>query len=97
MDFTAIVTVFVACLVGCWITRSAAPASHTPLLLVTNAISSVVIIGALIPFPVTGSGSGALKWLALAAVVLASINIFGGFALSERLRAKDKKERPAVE
>src|SRR3546814_7480416 len=59
---------------------SVTPALHTPLMSVTNAISSVIIVGALIASAAAGSASS--KWLGLAAVVMASINIFGGFAVT---------------
>ena len=66
------------------------PALHTPLMAVTNAISSVIIVGALIA--AASAGSPAAKWLGLLAVVLASVNIFGGFAVTERMLAMYKKK-----
>ena len=65
----------------------------------TNAISSVIIVGALIAAAASGIGaSGASsKWLGLLGVVLASVNIFGGFAVTQRMLAMyKKKERPAA-
>jgi len=62
---------------------------------VTNAISSVIIVGALIASAASGSASS--KWLGLVAVTLASVNIFGGFAVTQRMLAMyKKKERPAA-
>ncbi|GAA4215106.1 hypothetical protein GCM10022253_09140 [Sphingomonas endophytica] len=96
MDFIAILSIFVlACFVGYYVVWSVTPALHTPLMAVTNAISSVIIVGALIASAAAGSIGG--KWLGLLAVVLASINIFGGFAVTQRMLAMyKKKERPAA-
>ncbi len=96
MDFIAILSIFVlACFVGYYVVWSVTPALHTPLMAVTNAISSVIIVGALIASAAAGSLGG--KWLGLLAVVLASINIFGGFAVTQRMLAMyKKKERPTA-
>ena len=143
MDFISILSIFVlACFVGYYVVWSVTPALHTPLMAVTNAISSVIIVGALIasaagalssssarviatgpaqavavdkdiaptgvalaerivvapPLPVAASaGRSISKWLGLIAVVLASVNIFGGFAVTARMLAMyKKKDRPAV-
>ena len=91
MDFIAILSIFVlACFVGYFVVWSVTPALHTPLMAVTNAISSVIIVGALIAAGAEGSPTA--KWLGLAAVVMASINIFGGFAVTERMLAMYKKK-----
>ncbi|MEN7536991.1 NAD(P) transhydrogenase subunit alpha [Aurantiacibacter flavus] len=91
MDFISILSIFVmACFVGYYVVWSVTPALHTPLMAVTNAISSVIIVGALIA--AAEAGSGLAKWVGLAAVVLASINIFGGFAVTERMLAMYKKK-----
>ena len=94
MDFISILSIFVlACFVGYYVVWSVTPALHTPLMAVTNAISSVIIVGALIA--AAASGNPVAKWLGLAGVVLASVNIFGGFAVTERMLAMyKKKERP---
>jgi H+-translocating NAD(P) transhydrogenase subunit alpha len=94
MDFIAILSIFVmACFVGYYVVWSVTPALHTPLMAVTNAISSVIIVGALIASAAAGSESA--KWLGLLAVVLASVNIFGGFAVTHRMLAMyKKKDRP---
>ncbi|MDZ7894948.1 MAG: NAD(P) transhydrogenase subunit alpha [Sphingobium sp.] len=92
MDFISILSIFVlACFVGYYVVWSVTPALHTPLMAVTNAISSVIIVGALRRFGVE-AGSPAAKWLGLAAVALASVNIFGGFAVTERMLAMYKKK-----
>ena len=80
--------------VGYHVVWNVTPALHTPLMAVTNAISSVIIVGALIAAAAAGSVTS--KWLGLLAVVLASVNIFGGFAVTERMLAMyKKKDRPA--
>jgi len=89
MDFIAILSVFVlACFVGYYVVWSVTPALHTPLMAVTNAISSVIVVGALI----AGMSHGVGKWLGLAAVALASVNIFGGFAVTARMLAMYRKK-----
>ena len=91
MDFLSILSIFVlACFVGYFVVWSVTPALHTPLMAVTNAISSVIIVGALIASAAQGSATS--KWLGLLAVVLASVNIFGGFAVTERMLAMYKKK-----
>ncbi|MEP7004344.1 MAG: NAD(P) transhydrogenase subunit alpha, partial [Sphingomonas bacterium] len=85
------------CFVGYYVVWSVTPALHTPLMAVTNAISSVIIVGALIASSAAAGGSASSKWLGLFAVVLASVNIFGGFAVTARMLAMyKKKERPAA-
>ena len=142
MDFISILSIFVlACFVGYYVVWSVTPALHTPLMAVTNAISSVIIVGALIASaagvfsstpakvvattatpvavdkditptgiavaekvvvapvatPPSTAGHSLSKWLGLIAVALASVNIFGGFAVTERMLAMyKKKERPAA-
>jgi H+-translocating NAD(P) transhydrogenase subunit alpha len=91
MDFISILSIFVlACFVGYYVVWSVTPALHTPLMSVTNAISSVIIVGALIAAASAGSPSS--KWLGLIAVALASVNIFGGFAVTQRMLAMYKKK-----
>ena len=96
MSFIAILSIFVmACFVGYYVVWSVTPALHTPLMAVTNAISSVIIVGALVA--AAAAGSPVAKWLGLGAVVLASINIFGGFAVTARMLAMyRKKDRPVA-
>ena len=84
MDFISILSIFVlACFVGYYVVWSVTPALHTPLMSVTNAISSVIVVGALIAAAAAGSASS--KWLGLLAVALASVNIFGGFLVTQRM------------
>ena len=91
MDFVSILSIFVlACFVGYFVVWSVTPALHTPLMAVTNAISSVIIVGALIA--AAASGSAVAKALGLAGIVLASVNIFGGFAVTARMLAMYKKK-----
>ena len=90
MDFIAILSIFVlACFVGYFVVWSVTPALHTPLMSVTNAISSVIVVGALLAVGValTSSDSGVAK----VAVALASVNIFGGFAVTQRMLSMYKK------
>ncbi|MDE2030091.1 MAG: NAD(P) transhydrogenase subunit alpha [Alphaproteobacteria bacterium] len=88
-------TVFIlACFVGYYVVWRVTPALHSPLMAVTNAVSSVIIVGALL-----AAGPAALtpsKWMGLGAVVLASINIFGGFIVTQRMLAMYKKKEPAA-
>ena len=91
MDFITILSIFVlACFVGYYVVWAVTPALHTPLMAVTNAISSVIIVGALIAS--AAAEVPAAKWIGLLAVVLASVNIFGGFAVTERMLAMYKKK-----
>ena len=91
MDFISILSIFVmACFVGYYVVWSVTPALHTPLMAVTNAISSVIIVGALIAS--AAPGGLVAKWLGLVAVALASVNIFGGFAVTARMLAMYKKK-----
>lgn len=90
-------TVFVlACFVGYYVVWRVTPALHSPLMAVTNAVSSVIIVGALIaagPVEMTAS-----KVMGLGAALLASINIFGGFIVTQRMLAMyRKKEQPKKE
>ena len=85
-----------AIFVGYFVVWSVSPALHTPLMSVTNAISSVIVVGALLAVGVDGGGDSAAIWAAKAfgfvALILASINIFGGFLVTERMLAMYKKK-----
>jgi len=85
-------TVFVlAVFVGYYVVWRVTPALHSPLMAVTNAISSVIIVGALLAAGASAVGfSQALGFLA---VVLASVNIFGGFVVTQRMLSKFKKKQ----
>ena len=92
MDFISILSIFVlTCFIGYYVVWSVTPALHTPLMAVTNAISSVIIVGALIAAAPAGVW-GVAKGLGLIAVALAAVNIFGGFAVTERMLAMYKKK-----
>jgi NAD(P) transhydrogenase subunit alpha len=77
-----------AIFVGYYVVWSVTPALHTPLMSVTNAISSVIIVGALIA---TGAEAGAATFFGFIAVILAAVNIFGGFAVTERMLSMFKR------
>ena len=90
--FVAIFTVFVlAIFVGYYVVWGVTPALHTPLMAVTNALSSIVIVGAMLQtVTIDGSMFTPTSLLGACAVFLASINIFGGFAVTERMLAMFK-------
>jgi NAD(P) transhydrogenase subunit alpha len=85
------ITVFVlACFVGYYVVWRVTPALHSPLMAVTNAISSVIIVGALLA---AGASQVAFsEWMGFLGVVLASVNIFGGFVVTQRMLGKFKKK-----
>lgn len=89
--FMSGLTVFVlACFVGYYVVWRVTPALHSPLMGITNAISSVIIVGAIIAAgPVEFTSS---KIMGFFAVVLASINIFGGFIVTRRMLSMFKKK-----
>ena len=82
-------TIFVlAIFVGYFVVWSVTPALHTPLMAITNAISSIIILGALMQI---GSGSWLVVILAALSVFMAGINIFGGFMVTRRMLAMFQK------
>jgi NAD(P) transhydrogenase subunit alpha len=86
-----------ACFVGYYVVWSVTPALHTPLMSVTNAISSVIVVGALLAVGVSAAdamGDGPLwaKIFGFVALILASVNIFGGFLVTERMLSMYKKK-----
>jgi NAD(P) transhydrogenase subunit alpha len=82
-SFMAHFTVFVlACFIGYMVIWNVKPALHTPLMSVTNAISSIIIIGALLQI---SSSETWIMWLAGITILITSINIFGGFAVTRRM------------
>ena len=83
-----------AVFVGYFVVWSVTPALHTPLMSVTNAISSVIVVGALLAVgvPLTEEGTGLARIFGFIALVLAGINIFGGFLVTERMLAMYKKK-----
>ena len=86
-----VITVLVlACFVGYYVVWSVTPALHSPLMGVTNAISSVIIVGALLAAgPIDSTIS---KYFGLVAVGLAAVNIFGGFVVTNRMLSMFKKK-----
>ena len=87
-------TVFVlACFVGYMVVWNVTPALHTPLMSVTNAISSIIAIGALVQIAPPGQvrPDEWIRWLAMAGIALTSINMFGGFAVTQRMLAMFRK------
>ncbi|MDX2257733.1 MAG: proton-translocating transhydrogenase family protein [Hyphomicrobiaceae bacterium] len=91
------VMVFViAIFVGYYVVWSVTPALHTPLMSVTNAVSSVIVVGALLAVGIEGvSGSSiAAKIFGFLALAMASVNIFGGFLVTSRMLAMYKKKEP---
>lgn len=84
-------TIFVlAAFIGYYVIWNVTPALHSPLMSVSNAVSGVVIAGALVAAGATSNE--AAQWLGFVAVVLATINIVGGFAVSDRMLAMFKKK-----
>ena len=84
-------TVFVlACFIGYMVVWNVKPALHTPLMSVTNAGSSIIAIGALVQIapPLAADivrPDAVIRWLAIGSIVLATINMFGGFAVTQRM------------
>ncbi len=79
-----------AIFVGYYVVWSVTPALHTPLMAVTNAISSVIVVGALLAVGI--SASGLATGFGFVALVLAAVNIFGGFLVTQRMLAMYKKK-----
>jgi NAD(P) transhydrogenase subunit alpha len=86
-----------AVFVGYYVVWSVTPALHTPLMSVTNAISSVIVVGALlavgVPVVLSDSGTILARIFGFIALVLASINIFGGFLVTQRMLAMYQKKK----
>jgi NAD(P) transhydrogenase subunit alpha len=89
-DYVTLLTTFVlACFVGYYVVWKVTPALHTPLMSVTNAISSIIILGALIAAGTLHTGT--ITWLGSLAIFITSINIFGGFLVTQRMLRMYKK------
>ncbi len=94
MPFVSLLTIFaLACFVGYYVVWRVTPALHSPLMAVTNAVSSVIIVGALLAAGLKGLGAAQL--FGAIAVVLAAVNIFGGFIVTHRMLSMFKKKTPA--
>lgn len=87
---TGLTVLVLACFVGYYVVWRVTPALHSPLMAVTNAVSSVIIVGALIAAGPAGFGFS--KVLGFLAVILASVNIFGGFLVTQRMLSMFKKK-----
>ncbi len=83
-----------ACFVGYYVVWSVTPALHTPLMSVTNAISSVIVVGALVAAgaDIDEGATWATRIFGFIGVILASVNIFGGFLVTERMLSMYKKK-----
>ena len=91
MPFVALLTIFaLACFVGYYVVWRVTTALHSPLMAVTNAVSSVIIVGALLAAGL--KGLGAAQVFGGIAVVLAAVNIFGGFIVTHRMLSMFKKK-----
>jgi NAD(P) transhydrogenase subunit alpha len=78
--------------VGYHVVWTVTPALHTPLMSVTNAISAIIIVGAMLAAALTESGLG--KSMGLLAVALAAVNVFGGFLVTRRMLEMFKRKEP---
>ena len=81
--------------VGYHVVWTVTPALHTPLMAVTNAISAIVIVGAMLAAALTVTPLG--KFMGVAAVALAAVNVFGGFLVTRRMLEMFKKKVPAAQ
>jgi NAD(P) transhydrogenase subunit alpha len=93
--FISLFGIFVlAVFVGYYVVWNVTPALHTPLMSVTNAISSVIVVGALLAVGVGAMASGSITAMIFGflALILASVNIFGGFMVTSRMLAMYKKK-----
>ena len=94
MDFLSLFSIFVlSVFVGFYVVWGVTPALHSPLLAVTNAISSVIIVGGLIAAVASKGLIDFSSTIGLIAVLLASVNIFGGFMVAQRMLAMFKKKK----
>jgi len=81
-----------AVIVGYYVVWAVTPSLHTPLMSVTNAISSVIVVGALLSAGIDPSSGTAARVFGFFALTLASVNIFGGFLVTERMLSMFKKK-----
>ncbi|MBC7432909.1 MAG: NAD(P) transhydrogenase subunit alpha [Rubritepida sp.] len=89
--FMLMLTIFLmACFVGYYVVWNVTPALHSPLMGVTNAISSVIVVGAMLAAGL--AESGAARFFGFIGVTLAAVNIFGGFLVTRRMLAMFKKK-----
>ncbi len=90
---TNLIIFVLAIYVGYHVVWTVTPALHTPLMAVTNAISAIVIVGAMIAAALTQTGLG--KTMGVLAVALAAVNVFGGFMVTRRMLEMFKKKTPS--
>ena len=100
VPFVSVFTVFVlAIFVGYYVVWGVTPALHTPLMAVTNALSGIIVVGAMLQAVATPDAAGTLQTITPTSVIgaiavfLASINIFGGFAVTERMLDMFRKKK----
>ena len=95
MTFISILSIFVlACFVGYYVVWQVTPALHTPLMAVTNAISAIIIVGAMLAAGLTVGRLGQV--MGVLAVALAAVNVFGGFLVTQRMLEMFRKKEPKV-
>lgn len=95
LDIWTLLTIFMlSCFVGYFVIWGVTPALHSPLMSVSNAISGIVVLGAILSLQ--NAKTAEAEWLSYLAIFLASINIFGGFAVSQRMlemfKSSEKKK-----
>jgi H+-translocating NAD(P) transhydrogenase subunit alpha len=88
---TGLTVFMLACFVGYYVVWRVTPALHSPLMAVTNAVSSVIIVGALIAAGTPDMTAS--SWLGLVGIALAAVNIFGGFIVTHRMLQMYKKKK----
>ncbi len=81
-----------ACFVGYWVIWGVTPSLHTPLISLTNAISGIIVVGAVLVAGFGSDGSVAAELIGFFAVTLAAINIFGGFVVTQRMLGMFRKK-----
>lgn len=91
-SLVALYVFVLACFIGYYVIWGVTPSLHTPLVALTNAISGIVIVGALLVTGLEGVGTTA-EVMGFFAVLLASINVFGGFLVTNRMLAMFKKDK----
>jgi NAD(P) transhydrogenase subunit alpha len=89
---TNLIIFVLAIYVGYHVVWTVTPALHTPLMAVTNAVSAIVIVGAMLAAALTQTPLG--KFMGVAAVALAAVNVFGGFLVTRRMLEMFKKKEP---
>ncbi len=91
-SLVAIYIFVLACFIGYWVIWGVTPSLHTPLVALTNAISGIVIVGALLVAGLETAGTTA-EIIGFFAVLLASINVFGGFLVTNRMLSMFRKNK----